>query len=391
MGTMESKKKLSMPPGNVHDIRYLYTIIAGVKQRGGRVPRNDALLDYLSKLINDYNEAKATRYGLSFRPKGVNIKVVKHALAELRYLGLMDRYDGHMVLTAAGEAVAGLISARESAELKTIFAQLMLENFRIFEFLLRRISEVSSGAGVPIPQIAAGILDKCEGDWRAIAGKYISIASRSCPMVFANAGGLYTSLEAEGIESVDKRTEKLNKLQSIIEKFIVSQVFGPVIQSRRAYDCVRSRTTFLELTNYGTFDFEGFPAEVAYLIADFERPFAAGTKDVRYRGGKLYVNHPAFEKVRDAFTSYLWEAYESGKDEFGYMKIADMRDAVCRKLRISDDLFNEYLKRLYSEEPHSLSLTYLGAEERITEKRLPVVFEKPVRELFTLIKVNMRR
>ncbi len=57
---------------------------------------------------------------------------------------------------------------------------------------------------------------------------------------------------------MENKTEKINRLQSVIEKFIVSEAFGPIIKSRRTYDFVRSRTTFLELTNYGIFDFEGF-------------------------------------------------------------------------------------------------------------------------------------
>ncbi|MGI0014510.1 MAG: hypothetical protein ACREBU_13870, partial [Nitrososphaera sp.] len=307
---MESKNKLSMPPGNVHDIRYLYTIIAGVKQKGGRVVANAETLDFLTRLVNDYNEARATRYALSFRPKGVNVKVVKHAVAELRYLALLDREDGHLVLTRRGEEAARLIAERESGELKEVFTQLMLENFRIFEFLLKRIDEVSSGAGVPIPQVTAAIFDKCAGDPRTLAEKYIDIASRSCPMVFANATGLYTSLEAEGVASIERRTEKLDKLQSILERFIVSQVFGPIIQSRRAYDFVRSRTTFLELTNYGTFEFGGFPAEITYLISDFERPFTQGSREVRYRGGKLYINRPVFEKIKDALRRSIAEVYD---------------------------------------------------------------------------------
>jgi hypothetical protein len=73
------------------------------------------------------------------------------------------------------------------------------------------------------------------------------------------------------------------------------------------------------------------------------------------------------------------------------MKIADARDKVCKELKISDNLFDEYIKKLYKEEPHWLSFTYGGAEDKITEKRLPIIFETPIRELFTLFKINLRR
>jgi len=60
-------------------------------------------------------------------------------------------------------------------------------------------------------------------------------------------------------------------------------------------------------------------------------------------------------------------------------------------LKISDSLFDAYLKQLYKEEPHWLSFTYSGARDKITEKRLPIIFEKPMREFFTLLKINLRR
>jgi len=64
---------------------------------------------------------------------------------------------------------------------------------------------------------------------------------------------------------------------------------------------------------------------------------------------------------------------------------------VCRELKISDSLFDAYLKQLYKEEPHRLSFTYSGARDKITEKHLPIIFEKPMREFFTLLKINLRR
>jgi hypothetical protein len=388
---MGIRKKLNTPSGNIHDIKYLYNVIAGVKLKGGRVENNIKTIEYFKKMINDYNNAKAAKYGLSFKPKEVNNKVIKHIIAELIYLKLIRKENGYLALTDEGEKIASLIEKKESEELKKIFSKLMLENFRVFEYFLKRIKELSNGNGVPIPFITANVFEKCEGNPKKIGENYINIINKNCLNIFVKPEKLYVLLEEANIDSIEKRTDKIKKLQSVIEKFVVSEAFGPRIQSRRVYDFARSRTTFLELTNYAIFDFEGFPAEVTYLISDFEDTFNYTKKTINYSGGTIFINYPTFEEIRELFKETIAKVYNTYKDDFGYMKITDARDKVCRELRISDNLFDEYIKRLYKEEPHWLSFTYGGAEDKITEKRLPIIFEKPMREFFTLFKINLRR
>mgnify|MGYP001606249092 CR=1 FL=1 len=107
--------------------------------------------------------------------------------------------------------------------------------------------------------------------------------------------------------------------------------------------------------------------------------------------GNLYINNPSYEGIRGAFKDSIARNYNALKDDFGYTRIARVRDLVARELKISDNLFDTYLKRLYKEEPHWISFTYSGAGDKITEKGLPIVFEKPMREFFTLLKVNEER
>jgi len=388
---MEIKKKLNMPSGNIHDIKYLYNVIAGLKRKGGRAESSIKTLEYFKKMINDYNDAKASKYGLSFKPREVDIKVVKHLVAELKYLKLISKENGCLILTEEGEYIASLIENKDSNELKRVFAKLMLENYNAFKYFLARVKEVSNGNGVPIPFITSDVFDKCGGDSKKIGEKYIGIINKNCSNIITDPMKLYDLLENANVDLIEKRTDRINKLQSIIEKFVVSEAFGPSIQSRRVYDFVRSRTTFLELTNYATFDFEGFPAEVTYLISDFKDTFSHTKKTIDYSGGTIFINYPTFEEMRELFKETIAKVYNTYKDDFGYMKIADARDKVCKELRISDNLFDEYIKRLYKEEPHWLSFTYGGAEDKITEKRLPIIFETPMREFFTLFKINLRR
>lgn len=388
---MEVQKKLKMPDGNVHDIKYLYIVINGLKQKGGRVEISDRTLEYFKKGLNNYNEAKAAKYGLSFKPREVNIEIVKHVLAELQSLNLIHKEKSHLMLTDEGEKVASLIEGKKTEELKEVFTKLMLETFTIFEYFLKRVKEISNDRGIPIPFITSNVFDACNGEPKKIADNYIEIIKNHSSL-HINKSRLYQLLESEKVDLVEKKTDKINKLQAIFEKFVVSEAFYPEIKNRRTYDFVRSRTTFLGLTNYANFTFDGFPAEVVYLISDFEsNSFKYSTKEIVYQGGKIYILSPKFEEIKEALKETMSKVYIEKKDEFGYVRIADMRDLVCRELKISDNLFDNYVKRLYQEEPHWLSFTYSGASEKITEKRLPIIFEKPMREFFTLIKLNLWR
>lgn len=384
------KKKLNMPSGNVHDIKYLYNVIAGLKRKGGRVENAKKTVEYFKKMINDYNDAKATKYGLSFKPRKVDIEVIEHVISELKYLKLIREENRYWILTDEGEKIANLIEKKDSQELKKVFTRLMLENFEIFEYFLKRVQEVSNGEGVPIPFITSSVFDRYGGNPKKIEENYINIIKKNCPNITLQVKKLYLQLENVNIDSMKKRTEKINTLQSIIEKFVISEVFASAIQSRRVYDFVRSRTTFLELTNYAIFDFDGSPAEITYLISDFKPTFNYTKKIIDYSGGSIFLNYPAFDEIREPLKELLVKCYKNCKDDFGYMKIADARDKICRELRISDNRFDEYIKRLYKENPHWLSFTYAGAGDKITEKRLPLIFEKPMREFFTLLKINLR-
>jgi hypothetical protein len=388
---MEAISNLKMPAGTIHDINYLYNVIAGLKRKGGQAESDIKTFDYFRKMINDYNDVKASKYGLSFKPKEVNIKVVENALGELKSLKLVRKENGYLILTNEGENVASLIEKKDSTELKKVFAKLMLENFNVFEYFLKRIKEVSGGNGIPIPFISSDVFNTCDGNPKKIAENYVNLINRNCPNLVIKPNRLYDVLENSRIDSVETKTDKIKKIQAIIEQFVVSEAFQPHIKSRRAYDFIRSRTTFLELTNHAIFDFAGLPAEVTYLISDLKPVLRHTMKRVDYFGGSIYVNYPTFEEIRELFKDSIMRTYITKKDEFGYMKIAELRDMVCRELRISDGLFDTYLKRLHEEEPQWLSFTYSGAGDKITEKRLPIVFEKPIREFFTLLKVNIGR
>ncbi len=130
---------------------------------------------------------------------------------------------------------------------------------------------------------------------------------------------------------------------------------------------------------------------MTYLTSDFEPSFGSGSEILAFSHGTIFINNPPFDEVRTKLKEFMAKGYSELKDEFGYVKVADLREKVCRNLRIGDSLFDDYVKRLYLQEPHWLSFTYSGAADKITDKRLPIIFDKPTRQFFTLVKVNLGR
>ena len=57
---METKQKLNLSSGNVQDIKYLYCVLDGFRRKAGSVESSSKTLDYFKRIINDYNEAKAS-------------------------------------------------------------------------------------------------------------------------------------------------------------------------------------------------------------------------------------------------------------------------------------------------------------------------------------------
>lgn len=379
---------MKMPSGSVHDIRYLYTIIDGISQQGGTVQATDKTLRTFRNLINEFNDAKASRIALSFRPRGVNLDVVKDTVSELVSLNVVKREGEAVSLTELGRRIAALIAERQGEQLRRLFAKLMLAAYSVFQAFLSQLSGIQESCALT-PIVTSSLLDRFEGDSRRIVDYVLQTVERRTRASFAN------QLVAESVDfkSIDKlgRTAKAKRLQAITEKVVVSGLFPGVISNQRTFDFIRSRTTFLELTNYGIFDVDGLLCEFTYPISG-QKPLSEFAQEpMEYSEGVVYLNRPTFEQIEGRLRKSIDAGYKQEKDEFGYAQISDVRDSVCRDLRISDNLFDSYLRRLSDASPGLFSFSVRGAGEKITEKRAPLIIDKPVRELYTLIMVNQRQ
>jgi len=96
------------------------------------------------------------------------------------------------------------------------------------------------------------------------------------------------------------------------------------------------------------------PGRLLYPISSFK--FDCSSQDFLLKefisdvnNRKLYVHNPKWNSVKDIFISTLLEVYQSyyNKQTIIYISLQDIRDEVCRLLRISPFLFEKFLNNTY--------------------------------------------
>lgn len=107
----------------------------------------------------------------------------------------------------------------------------------------------------------------------------------------------------------------------------------------------------------------------------------------------LYVFHPSWEQIRESFVTVLYNVYQKLYREqwIIYVSIQDIRDEVCRQLRISPADFEQFLSKSYQcslkrEIEYSISLeTDLRLDMKVQLNRRGVIVDK---KLYTLIAIK---
>lgn len=107
----------------------------------------------------------------------------------------------------------------------------------------------------------------------------------------------------------------------------------------------------------------------------------------------LYIYHPSWEQICNTFITVLYNVYQKlYRDQWIiYVSIQDIRDEVCRQLRISPSDFEEFLLKSYQcslkrEIAYSISLeTDLRLDMKVQLNRRGVIVDK---KMYTLIAIK---
>lgn len=167
--------------------------------------------------------------------------------------------------------------------------------------------------------------------------------------------------------------------------------------THRAFMIWCPRLEFFNLLVYTDY-FDAIPGRLVYPISRF--------KDVKHYSGYsekafienpayqcLYIYHPSWDFIKDIFITVLYNVYQKLYQEqwIIYVSIQDIRDEVCRQLRISPADFELFLSKAYQcslkrEIEYSISLeTDLRLDMKVQLNRRGVIVEK---KLYTLIAIK---
>jgi hypothetical protein len=143
------------------------------------------------------------------------------------------------------------------------------------------------------------------------------------------------------------------------------------------YRLVRERLWYLCLINWSE-DLKEFDGEVCYPLYRKEEGSLPSAAAFESPLGKLYVYVPGLADIPfPKFVQALWKTFQRlSRETVGYVTIADLRDATCRVLRLSDYAFNELFRRFAekcsrNQQPFTCNWETAVLGEN-TQKRLPI-------------------
>ncbi|MBV7330940.1 hypothetical protein KFU94_22410 [Chloroflexi bacterium TSY] len=126
-----------------------------------------------------------------------------------------------------------------------------------------------------------------------------------------------------------------------------------------------------------------FPTSVFRTNGDANRFEVAGEEPIRApTGQKLWLHRPQWNYIKSEFFNTLYREHQRVYSRLGalYVSILDVRDEVCRQLRISGGCFDEYIESALRESVLPGSQWSISVETDIREdqRSAPQLYRRPV-------------
>lgn len=381
--------------GSIHDVQYLFAGIRSLLIRNGTIDEKN-YVEILKDEIMKYNNRIAEKYNLR-KPREIGDKAIKDVINELKGLNIIILLNGNFQFTETGNYLATLMRDGRLEEFRMLLTKLMLNRYHQLRFFLKRIYELSGGYGeIVIPRVSSRLFyEKYRGDVEAFSKYIIQRTSKSLLEEFRSklSSAELTQKLRQRIKTYNTKVI-LRKIQVQAEQYLVSHMFEPYILNKRTYDVARDLCASLFLVNFGLVEEDGLPVEVVYLIS-WLKPFMKVPSTVTEVSeielddkNMLIINSPGSVDFRKKMIKAIIEGYDLllYKAVLRFVRIYDLRNVVCRKLRISDRVFDEEFVRIYEEFQEGFSWDY--AFETFTSKKMPMVLGKPIGGVYNLVKIN---
>ena len=354
-----------------HDVRYLYAGIRALLALGGTAD-SSRLIQRTGDDISRYNEKRALDFQLG-KSRPVREEVLRDVVGELSLLGVVTLEDKTYRFTELGHQMSQYLRNRESESLKLAMLKLMLSQYPEMITFITSLDRAGTGGVIELPLVNSHLVNElAHGEVETLAKIMADVLSDGPNRVHVTA----EQIEQELVRRLPAQPNKLKAAKSALDTVIIQSMFGGDVQSRRKFDVLRSREQFFNLVNHGTANRGESFFDQTYLTSWIDPgmtiPRLPGSlKDVELDGRtlRIHVMEDSHANLRD-FEAALTSAYRSVPRSQGFALASDLRDFVCRELRISAENFADLFETLYRAQPRLVKLDY--SFDVFTRKRLPL-------------------
>jgi hypothetical protein len=377
--------------GSIHDVQYLFAGIRALlllKTPAGK----ETFIASVRKEISDYNRQLADRYTLG-KPRSIGSLLAYDVIADLKALGVVELVNNKWDFSLVGKHLVSLLENSRTKEFRNEITKLMVSRFPQLASFLMALYELTTSEELVLPRVTAELFNYVSArNMRVMANSIVGVASTN---LSEDSKLKLSAFELEKRLNMAFEKAKGDKIRSLgveADQYLVSRLFGPNINSKRTYDIVRDLCTSLFLVNYGYFKKGDMYSEIVYLTSwlypSMRTPSDIhGFNEINLEDGRRILIHDPFgEAFKTKFAEAVKRAYATQPHEFGFVRISNLRNQVCKDLRISDRLFDSEIVEIYEENPQKFSLSY--SFEKVTSKRLPILIGDTLKTMYNLISIK---
>ncbi len=388
-----------------HDSRYLYTGLLAFADTGNKMPTKE-LERRVRQGISDYVTEQQSKYLLAERTPSYQ-KIPFYVISELTTYGLLERNksNGDMFcLTDEGQHLLDLLLQRRGLLVRTRLAALYLQTFTKPLYFQKRLWELGDDPGLKIPEINYSTLDPLKRHGASQLDTVVKALGVEIADELSKQVGIRFSLDqfiaaiTHELRSHDWREETKQKsfqaVRRALDNFMLPVFFPNAEISRPKFDVLRDRNDTFGLLNRRRLVKKALTWEHVYLTSWIEPPmqrqqdtshddFLTANVD----SATLYVHEPEWLSARDRFGEALKSSWMKCRLPIGYARIVDLRNDVCFALKISNETFDGFMRRL--AEGGEPKVVFSSSPERYTTKAMPLYLGQG--RTYNLVRLESRK
>jgi len=386
---MTQQTKLLKLRGSIHDAQYLFAGIRAILLLKDPSEKGEVIAG-VRKEISDYNREFAEKYNLG-KPRSIGPSLANDVVTILKALDIVELEKKKIRFSPLGEHLAFLLENSQTKGFRNEMTKLMVNKFSQLSSFLTSLYRLTINGELVLPKVTPKLLEISKGDTMTMADRMIEVASRNLTETHKSRLSSLDLQKKLRLHIEMTKGKKIKSLEVAAHRYLISNLMGPEIANKRTYDIIRDQCVSLFLVNSGYLEKEDTHCEVVYLTSwlypDMMPPSNINEfNDIDLGDGRqIRIHEPSSPGFKVKFSETVSETFRNLQPEFGFVKISDLRNEVCKKLRISDRFFDSEIVTLHQQNPQKFSLSY--SFEKVTSKKLPILVGDTLKTIYNLIRI----